>query len=112
MSEKGSAERMADKDAAERAAAAQKVRDEGDPRPASQIEQETMAQQEAGQPVTDPLGRDDSQLGAAARGDQVAGEQALRDHAVRDQQARDQQARDDAAKGEKDTSAKGKQADK
>lgn len=50
----------------ERMVEAQRLHDAGDPRPASQIEQETMAQEAAGQPVTDPAGRDDSQLGAAA----------------------------------------------
>lgn len=73
----------------ERMAEAQRMHDAGDTRPVTQIEQETLAQELAGQPVTEPLGRDDSQLGAAARGDGAAGDQALRDHAVRDEQARE-----------------------
>ena len=44
---------MAAKSPEERAAAAQKLRDEGDSRPVSQIEAEMLAQDEAGQPVAD-----------------------------------------------------------
>lgn len=87
---------MAEKSPAERAAAAQKLHDEGDPRPVSQIEGEMLAQEQAGQPVTSPEDRDDAALGDAARGG----------HASRDQAARDEAARIEEAKGEKESKPK------